>query len=296
MKKKLLWASLSLLLVALLSVGVVAATFEMPSMEGVDEIEILRLRGKDLEAQVHARIHNGNWFGLGARRLDYLVTYRDTVVGKGKLAELSLPAGDTTAIALPVDMALGGIFAVHKAMLAQDRCALDIHLEADFTFLNIRHGLDLRADVEPKDFIEDVMRVAFEGDGVSVEELKWEGSDLSQSAFAFLTVVKNPLDVDLELRSVALEVFNEGQRGSRLGEWRLAKPQPLPAQYSTRVPGRMELRHLEAGKGMLGTVLKGELRLDAVGKVQMALAGLVFDIPLDGKLVFGMPGGKGRWE
>ena len=87
-----------------------------------------------------------------------MVTYHDTLLGKGKLPEgFSLTAGDSTVVELPVTLALQAIFALHKTMLQQSKIQIDIHLEGEFTSLHVAHGLDVSTEIDPKDFIRDVL-------------------------------------------------------------------------------------------------------------------------------------------
>ncbi len=294
--KKLKWISLSLLLLLVAAVAVVGLTFSMPEFAGMDQIEIQGMEGKQLAATLTAKIHNPNFYSLGARKLDYIVTYHDTLIGRGSLPDgLSLTAGDTSRLQLPVKLELNGIFAVHKSMLKRDKCKIDIHLDAEFTYFHFRQGLDLSTEIAPEKFIQQVLGNSLGSDDLELVEMKWKSTKLQTSEFSFVSVVKNPLDIPLDLQSLELKLHNEGSK-RKAGEWKLEKPMTLKPKYSTRLPGSIEINHLNAGLGVVNTIFTGELRFDAEGIMVLQLAGLPFEIPLAGRVVIDPRSGSGHWE
>ncbi len=296
MKLKIKWIVILLFLMLIAGAALIAFTFKMPEFSGVDEIKIEGMDGKQLSATIQAKVYNPNFYALGARKVDYIVTYRDTVIGKGALPQgLSLSGGDTTQLSLPLMMELDGIFAVYKSILRKPKCALDIHLEGEFTFLHYQHGLDLQTEVEADKFIQQILGKSLGSDDLGMEEMRWKSTNLKTSEFSFVSVVKNPLDIPLDLRSLDIVLYNEG-KSSRAGEWKLENAIPLKPKYSTRLPGSIQINHLGASAGVINTVFKGELRFDAKGTMVMQLADLVFEIPINGKVVIDPKTGKGRWE
>ena len=296
MKNKIKWFIFLTLLLLIAVVGLLALTFKVPDFAGIDAIEIEGMDGKQLKASIQAKVYNPNFYGLSARKIDYIVTYRDTVIGKGVLPQgLSLSAADTTQLSLPLTMELDAIFAVYKSMLGLRRCKLDIHLDGEFTFLHYRHGLDLETEVETDKFISQILGKSLGSEDLSMEEMRWKSTNLKTSEFSFVSVVKNPLDIPLELRSLDIVLYNEG-KSSRAGAWKMEKATPLKPQYSTRLPGSIQVNHLGASAGVINTVFKGELRFDAKGTMVLQLADLPFEIPIEGKVVIDPKTGKGRWE
>lgn len=297
MKKKLIWAAIGLVVLLLIGGGIVAATFKMPEFVGLDGIEIQELEGKDLHAVVKGKISNANFFELTARKLDYIVTYHDTLIGRGKLPEgFELAAGDTTELELPVKMELQAIFAVYKSMLAKDKCPLDIHLEGEFTRLHHAHGLDLQTEIEPEKFIKDIVGGSMGNSPIKFEDLSWKTSDFQNSEFTFVSVVKNPLDIPLEMKALTLFFYSESNLEDPAGNWKLDAPVPLKANYSTRIPGTVKIKHLEAGKSIVKTIFTGEIRYATKGTVTLQIAKLPFDIPIEGTMVIDPKSGKGKWE
>lgn len=296
MKKKLIWAAVGLVVLLLIGGGIVAATFKMPEFIGLDSIEIQELDEKDLHAVVKGKIANANFFDLSACKLDYIVTYHDTLLGRGKLPEITLNAGDTTGLELPLKMELQAIFAVYKSMLAERKCLIDIHLEGEFTSLRYSQGLDLQTEIDPHDFIKDVVGGSMGSSPVQFEELAWKTSDLQNSEFSFVSVVKNPLDIPLELKALTLFFYDGETSGDPAGNWKLDKSIPLQANYSTRVPGTVKIKHLEAGKGIVKTIFTGEVRYATKGILTLQLAQLPFEIPIEGTMVLDPKSGQGRWE
>jgi LEA14-like dessication related protein len=296
MKKKIILFLVIFLLLGLGFLGIVAVTFKMPEFAGMDEIALHDMEHGDLQATITARIFNPNFFALGAAKVDYVVSYRDTVIGKGELPQgLSLAASDTTPLELPVAMNLNGIFAVHKSMLRKAKCKLDIHLNGEFTFLHYRHGLDLQVEIEPEKFIQQVLGKSMGSDGISLEEMHWKSSKIDESTIEFVTLVKNPLDISLNLKSLDIKLYAETNQ-SLAGEWKLEKSLPLKPQYSTRMPGSMTLHHLAATMSVIGGVFRGEMKFDAKGMMIVELADLPFEIPIEGQVIVDARTGKGRWE
>jgi LEA14-like dessication related protein len=296
MKQKVKWIVGMLALVFIAVIALLGLTFKLPAFAGIDEIKIEGMEGKHVAATISAKIYNPNFYALSARKLDYIVTYHDTVIGKGDLPKgLSLDGGDTTQLQLPIKMELEGIFAVYKSMLGKPKCKLDIHLEGAFTFLNYHQGLDLSTEIAPEKFIQDILGNSLGSDELHMEEMKWKSTKLTTSEFSFVSVVKNPLDIPLDLKQLDLRLYNEGS-SSLAGEWKLAKPTSLRPQYSTRIPGSIQINHLSAGVGVVTTIFTGELRLDAKGTMTLQLANLPFEIPIVGTVVIDPKTGKGRWE
>lgn len=297
MKKKiriLLGVTLLLLVGAGTYLGL---TFKLPEFAGVEAIEMGDLQGRVLHATITTKIFNPNFYSLGARKVDYLISYRDTVIGRGKLQEgLSLLGGDTTHLKLPVEMELNGIFAVYESMLDAPKCKLDIHLDGEFTFLHYHHGLDLQADIAPEKFIQDVMGKSMTGDDLRLEELHWESSNLRSSQVRFVSVVKNPLDIPLILKSLDIRLYNPLGAKSLAGHWMLSTRSVLKPQYQTRLPGAMTLDHLAGIAGLAGGALTGKLKYRMEGMMVVELADLPFEIPLAGNLEFDTQTGNGRWE
>lgn len=296
-KKKLLYVLLALLGVVALLLGIGAATFSMPELVRVDGIEVLELEERDLKAQLKARIYNGNFYSLSASKLEYITTYRDTVIGRGKLREgLSLAGGDTTTVEMPMDLNLDAIFAVYKSMLRERKCKLDIHLEGSFTKLGIARGLDLEMEMAPDSFLQSVVGGSLGDGGVKLEEMQWKRGDLKGSDIAFVALVKNPIKVPLELRKMEMAFLPEDSRTDTAGRWWLEKAVTLQPDYTTRMPGTVHLLHLAAGKGIVESIFKGEIRYAAVGKVTLGLARLDFEVPLEGTVVIDPKDQKVRWE
>lgn len=297
MKKKLLYGSLAVVAVLGIVLGVLAATFSMPELAGVDGIEVLELEEHDLKAQLNARIYNGNFYSLSASKLEYITTYRDTVIGRGKLREgLSLAGGDTTLVEMPMDLNLDAIFAVYKSMLRERRCKLDIYLEGNFTKLGIERGLDLQMEMEPDSFLQSVVGGSLGDGGVKLEEMQWKRGDLKGSDIGFVALVKNPIKVPLELKAMDMAFLPEDSRTDTAGHWWMEKPVTLQPNYTTRMPGTVHLLHLATGKGIVAGILKGEIRYAAVGKVTLGLANLAFEVPLEGTVVIDPKEQKVRWE
>lgn len=297
MKKKLIWIGVGLVALLLIVGGILIATFKIPEFKGIVNFEVLELEGKELHAQVSGQVYNGNFYSLSARNLEYLVTYHDTLLGKGKLPEgISLAGGDSTLLELPFTLELQAIFALHKSMLRQSKCKLDIHLVGDFTQLHVTRGFDITMEVDPKQLLKDVLGHSMGDSPIKIEELTWKGGDLKQSSFSFVSVVKNPLDLDLELKTMVLAFFVEGNQADTAGHWQLDKPVALKPQYGTRVPGTVQIQNIEAGKGIVKTIFTGEIRYPARGLLTLQLANLTFEVPLEGTVVLDPKSGKGRWE
>ncbi len=296
MKQKIKWIVGLIALTIIALVAILGLTFKLPEFAGIEEIKVEGMEGKKVAATIRAKIYNPNFYALGARKLDYIVMYHDTIIGKGNLPQgLSLEGGDTTRLQLPIKMELEGIFAVYKSMLGKPKCKLDIHLEGAFTFLNYHKGLDLSTEIAPEKFIQDILGNSLGSDELHLEEMKWESTKLTNSEFSFVSVVKNPLDIPLDLKQLDLKLYNEGS-SSLAGEWKLSKPTPLQPQYSTRIPGSIQINHLSAGVGVVTTIFTGELRLNAKGTMILQLANLPFEIPIVGIVVIDPKSGKGRWE
>jgi LEA14-like dessication related protein len=296
-KKKLLWISLGIVTLLVIVVGYVAATFQVPEFAGMDEIEIQELEGHDLHAEAKGRIYNGNFFAITARNLEYVVTYQDTVLGRGKLKEgFSLAAGDTTLVTLPLELGLEAICAVHTSMLKQRRCKIDIHLEGEYTSLHYAQGLDFSTEIDPDEFLKQVVGHSLGSSPISFEELTWKAGNLKTSEFSFVSVIMNHLDLPLELKAMTLIFYAEGENSAPAGDWKLDKPVPLQPKYSTRIPGTVKIHHLEAGKGAITTIFTGEIRYRTEGTLTLKLADLEFEIPIDGTVAFDPKTGTGRWE
>jgi LEA14-like dessication related protein len=298
-KNKIIWISVGIVVLVIGFIGYVAATFKMPEMVGMDGIEIQALDegDKGLNAAVKGRIFNGNFFSLSARKLDYLVTYNDTILGRGKYADvLTLASGDTTELELPMKLELQAIAAVHKSMLGQQKCALDIHLEGEFTSLHYAQGMDFTTEINPEEFIQDIIGHSMGNDAMHVEELTLKEANLKTSQFGFVSIVKNPLNLPLEIKALALTFYGQGDAVNPAGNWKTDKAIPLPPLYSTRVPGTVVIQHLAAGKGAVTTILTGEIRYDTKGTLTLQLADLVFEVPIAGTVVFDPVTRKGRWE
>jgi LEA14-like dessication related protein len=296
MKKKIKWIILGTVLLLIAVVAYLGLTFKAPEFAGLDGIEIEGMKGKKLESTIQVKIYNPNFYGLSAAKLDYIVTYRDTVLGRGSLPKgLTLEGGDTNKLQLPVTLELDGVFAVHQSMLRKPKCKLDIHLEGEFTFLHIQQGLDLQAEIEPTQFIKDILGKSLDSEALHLEEMEWKSSKLQTSEFSFVSVVKNPFDIPLDLQALDLKLYNTGSTTSLAGEWKLAQAVPLKPQYSTRVPGTIELSHLGTGRGVATSILTGELRFDARGLMVLQLATLPFEVPIEGVVIIHPTTGEVEW-
>jgi LEA14-like dessication related protein len=302
LKKKLIWMALGVVALVVIVVAVVAATFKMPEFVGMDGIEIQEIKPEDpdgsgLKAVVKGRIYNANFFSLSARNLEYLVTYQDTVLGRGKFeGKLTVGAGDTTELALPLRLGLEAIAAVHKTLLGHEKSVLDIHLEGEFTSLGYARGLDFQTEIDPAEFMRQIIGRIMEYDSPKMEEVTLKEASLKSSQFSFVSMVFNPLEVPLELKTLEMTFYPQGDAVNAAGNWKMEKAIPLAPHYSTRVPGTVVIQHLQAGKGVVTTILTGEIRYDAKGKLKLGLADHEFEVPVEGVVVLDPVTRKGRWE
>src|SRR6188768_2888815 len=100
--KKLKWIVLTFMFLLISAVGLLVLTFKMPELGSVEDIKIEGMEGNHLSSTITANIYNPNFYALGARKVDYILTYRDTVIGKGSLKDgFSLVSGDTTRLEMP---------------------------------------------------------------------------------------------------------------------------------------------------------------------------------------------------
>lgn len=297
MKKKPIWIGGSLVFLFIIATVILAATFKLPELVGVDAIEVHEVDGKGLQATVKGRIYNGNLISLSARKLDYIVTYHDTLLGMGHLPKgCSLPAGDTTLLELPIALELQAIFALQRSMLRQARCKLDIHMEGEFTSLHCVQGLDFSTEVDPDAFIRDVLRNAMGDAPLSFDGLTWKSADWKSAEFGFVSVVRNPLDILLELKALHLDFFMEGDLSAPAGMWQVDRSMDLLPRYSTRIPGTARIQFLAAGKSVAQTIFTGEVRYPTRGSLTLQIADLPFELPIKGTMVIDPKTRTGRWE
>ena len=296
MKSRLKWILLGLLGIILIGGGILWATFSMPEFIAIEGMEVLGKEGEDIESRVTAKIYNGNFYALGASDLTYVISYRDTVLGRGELAEMDLPGGDTTDVELDAVMDLKGIFSVYKTMMAQPQCTLQIHLDGTFTSLNYHESLQIDNVVAPGELLQQLLGQMMNESSLEFTELKWKPQSLKKSGFEFKVEFENPAPLPFEIKDIRMEFSRDGYGQGKTGEWQMEEPIAVQPNGTVRIPGSVEIDNLQAGADLFTGVFKGEVKYYSVGTLVLGLEGFDFDIPIRGKFIFDLKTQEGRWE
>lgn len=296
MKGRLKWILLGILGLLLATGGYFWATFGLPEFLGIDGMEVIGKEGDDVKARVNAKIYNPNFYSLAANDLTYVIAYRDTVLGRGEMAEMELPGGDTSVIPLDAVMDLKGIFSVYKTMLSQPKCTLQVHLDGKFTSLNYHESLQIENVVAPGELLEQLLGQMMDGNSLQFKELKWKPKSVKKSGFSFMAEFQNPSPLPFTIKGLRMEFSRDGYGNSKTGDWELDEPIEVQPEGIVRIPGSVDVENLQAGADLLTGMFKGEVKYYSVGTLVLSLEGFDFEIPIRGKFVFNLKTQEGRWE
>lgn len=294
MRKALKYGIFVAMALLLVSILVLAMTFSLPEMKEFKDVRIKELNGQKVQADFICTVRNDNFYGLRAYDLDYVVSFRDTVIGTGKVEKVHLQANSATELTLPAFIELQGIAAIHKTMLATPQCTLEIFIDGRFSRLRYRHEYVAEAVISPKSLLSSLLDKAFAESGPEFKNIKLESISRSKSKFQATAEFKNPLPISYSVTSMDMKASGKKMRGKVSGEWKLARELKVKPGDLVSIPIALEISNLEAGKDILTKVFNRLQRYYVWGTVQVDLDGMKYEIPVEGVFEFDVL--RRKWE
>ena len=257
-------------------------SFKYPSIQTLDKVNLILIKGNIVEAELIATIKNENFMGATLSNMKSNISIDGNFIGEGKSDTPTTINRGLTKVNIKTKIDLASFSKLFSAA-NEEKKDITIQIDGRYTIKTFFKEVLIAAITEQKmdlhTEIENLINNSFGENGIKIKSINPKNVSIEGSEVEVNVEIINAFPFEYTIESIALDLFM-GDSKKKMGTWKMEELKTIKANFKEEMTGNVQVNNLSILGQLGGMFSNKKKKIIAKGFATINISGSTFKFPV----------------